>query len=124
MTTKRAKPAVVYSYESIADKHLKDREVAFLYLRDALHDDGLEGFMDALRDVIRAQGNISDVARTIGLTRPAIYKILAKETNPSFETTKKLLGLLGGRLSLEKEASPRRRLAIRPGTTHRSRIAA
>ncbi len=40
MTTKRANPAVVYSYESIADKHLKDREVAFLYLRDDLHDDG------------------------------------------------------------------------------------
>jgi len=115
---------VVYSYESIADKHLKDREVAFLYLRDALHDDGLEGFMDALRDVIRAQGNISSVSRTIGLTRPAIYKILAKETNPSFETTEKLLGLLGGRLSLEKGTPVPRRLAIRPGTAHRNRIAA
>jgi putative addiction module killer protein/probable addiction module antidote protein len=102
MTTKREKPVVVYSYESIADKHLKDHEVAFLYLQNALHDDGIEGFMDALRDVIRAQGNISQVSKAIGLTRPAVYKILSKQTNPNFETTEKLLGLLGGRLGLEK----------------------
>jgi|GEM_PF-1355167 len=109
MTTKREKPAVAYSYESIADKHLKDHEVAFLYLRTALHDDGLAGFMDALRDVIRAQGNISGFSRTMGLTRASIYNILSKRTNPSFETTEKLLGLLGGRLGLEKiESAPRR----------------
>jgi len=109
MTTKREKPAVVYSYASIADKHLKDREVAFLYLRSALHDDGLAGFMDALRDVIRAQDNISSFSRAMGLTRAAIYNILSKKTNPSFETTERLLGLLGGRLGLEKlEAAPKK----------------
>ena len=126
MTTKRGKPAVVYSYASIADKHLKDHEVAFLYLRSALHDDGLAGFMDALRDVIRAQGNISGVSRAIGLTRPAIYNILSKQTNPSFETTEKLLGLLGGRLGLEKIESASKRSGSRSAVrgARRDRLAA
>jgi probable addiction module antidote protein len=107
---------VVYSYASIADKHLKDHEVAFHYLRSALHDDGLTGFMDALRDVIRAQGNISGVSRDMGLTRASIYNILSKRTNPSFETTEKLLGLLGGRLGLEKLEPAPKRASSRPAS--------
>lgn len=80
MTTKNAKPKLLLPYESIRAKGLKNWKVAESYLRLALQD-GLDEFLEALRNVAQAHG-MTVLSRRSGLSRPALYKILSPKGNP------------------------------------------
>jgi probable addiction module antidote protein len=48
---------------------------------------------------------MSQIARELGVTREGLYKSLAPDGNPSFETVLKLLNILGFRLKIEKKSA-------------------
>lgn len=65
----------------------------------ALHT-GRERFLLELRGLLRRKMGFTDVARDTGLNRESLYRTLAKDGNPRFDTLARLLALLGYRFSV------------------------
>ena len=82
---------------------LADPREASSYLNAAL-EDSEEMFLVALRDVAEAR-QMAKVAKSAGIARESVYRMLTVEGNPTYNS---LLGILGA-VGL--------RLAIRPGET-------
>ena len=80
-------------------EHLRTAEDARFYLEAAAEEDLGDGRLirAALRDIARA-GNMSQLAREIGMTREGLYKALSEDGNPSFNTILKIIRALGMRL--------------------------
>ena len=80
-------------------EHLGTEEEARLYLEAAAEEDLGDGrfIRAALSDIARA-GNMSQLAREIGMTREGLYKALSEDGNPSFTVISKIIRALGMRL--------------------------
>ena len=91
-------------HEFLIEK-LADQEEAICYLQVSLEeylDDGdTPFFLKGLRNVVEAQGGISEVAEQAGIAPQVLSKILSSEDPPSLQTLAILLKALGGRLSIE-----------------------
>ncbi len=87
-------------YESL-DRDLQDPEYVALYLNDALHEGSPEEFYLALRNVIKANQGMSQVATETELGRESLYKALSDSGNPQFSTVQKIVGALGLQISIE-----------------------
>ena len=87
----------------VAD-YLASEEAIAEYLSVSLEDPEPRIFLQAVRNVARAQG-ISRLAQATGLGRESLYKTLNSTTRPRFETILKLLAALGVSLQVH----PRRR---------------
>ena len=87
-------------HESL-DHELQDPEYVALYLNDALHEGSPEEFYLALRNVIKANQGISQVAASTELGRESLYKTLSESGNPQFSTVLKIVGALGLQISIE-----------------------
>ena len=87
-------------YESL-DHDLQDPEYVALYLNDALHEGSPEEFYLALRNVIKANQGMSQVAAETELGRESLYKALSESGNPQFSTVQKIVGTLGLQISIE-----------------------
>ena len=68
-------------------EHLRTREDARLYLEACAEEDPGDGSLirAALNDIARA-GNMSRLARDVGMSREGLYKALSEDGNPSFAT--------------------------------------
>jgi len=79
---------------------LDSEEAIAAYLADILdaNDDGL--LAAALGDIARARG-MSEIARSAGLTREALYKALRPGSKPRFDTIRRVCQALGVRLTPE-----------------------
>ena len=82
-----------------ASDYLDSEETIAEYLSAALENPDPNAFLDAVRDVAKAQG-ISKVAANAGLGRESLYKALKPGAQPRFETVRRLLGALGVRLDV------------------------
>jgi probable addiction module antidote protein len=82
-------------------EHLRTREDARLYLEACAEEDPGDGSLirAALNDIARA-GNMSQLARDIGMTREGIYKALSDNGNPTFATVMKITRALGMRVRI------------------------
>ena len=87
-------------YESL-DYDLQDPEYVAIYLNDALHEGSPEEFYLALRNVIRANQGMSQVAASTELGRESLYKALSESGNPQFSTVQKIVESLGLQISIE-----------------------
>lgn len=87
-------------HESL-DRDLQDPEYVAIYLNDALHEGSPEEFYLALRNVIRANEGMSQVAASTELGRESLYKALSESGNPQFSTVQKIVGALGLQISIE-----------------------
>ncbi|MGB5769030.1 MAG: addiction module antidote protein [Crocosphaera sp.] len=87
-------------YESL-DSDLQDPEYVALYLNDALHEGSPEEFYLALRNVIKANQGMSQIAAETELGRESLYKALSESGNPQFSTVSKIVGTLGLQISIE-----------------------
>ena len=78
---------------------LRTEEDVRLYLETAAEEDLGDGRLirAALSDIARA-GNMSQLAREIGMTREGLYKALSEDGNPSFTVISKIIRALGMRL--------------------------
>lgn len=86
---------------------LKDPEQAALYLEECLADGNMEIFLEALRNVAKAQGGMSAVAASAKLNRESLYRALSRNGKPHMDTVNKVLGAMGMRLSVVQETEVR-----------------
>ena len=94
-------------------EHLRTREDARLYLEACAEEDPGDGSLirAALNDIARA-GNMSQLARDVGMSREGLYKALSEDGNPSFrdgDAGHAGVGLAGSHHGVA--AAPRRRLS-------------
>ena len=77
-------------------EHLRTREDARLYLEACADEDPGDGSLvrAALNDIARA-GNMSQLARDVGMSREGLYKALSEDGNPSFATVMRVARALG-----------------------------
>ena len=77
-------------------EHLRTREDARLYLEACAEEDPGDGSLirAALNDIARA-GNMSRLARDIGMSREGLYKALSEDGNPTFTTVMRVTRALG-----------------------------
>lgn len=82
-------------------EHLKDNEDIAAYLSIVIEEGDAAELAYALGVAARARG-MTEVARSSGLTREALYKALRPNAKPRFDTINKVCAALGVRL----EAKP------------------
>ena len=84
-------------FETVLKGHLADPEQAAKYLT-ACYEEGPDVFLQALRDVVDAQGGMSRTARLAGLNRESLYRQLSRRGNPSLNSLNAVLTTLGLKL--------------------------
>lgn len=80
----------------IAD-HLKTDEDIREFLRESAANATAQEFIHALNTAARAKG-MTKIAQQAGVTRASLYKSLAENGNPEFETIAKVVEALGCKL--------------------------
>jgi probable addiction module antidote protein len=82
-----------------ASEHLDSPEVIHEYLKAAFAENNSELLMVAIGNVAKAQG-MSEIARKTNLSRQNLYKALAPNSSPKFDTVKKVIEALGCKLAI------------------------
>ena len=67
------------------------------FLRETANNGNASDFIHALNTAARAKG-MTEVAKQAGVTRASLYKSLADDGNPRFETIAKIVEALGCKL--------------------------
>ena len=86
--------------DSLVDA-LRDPREAAAYLDAALEARDRAAFLLAIRHVVQANEGMSHTARSPGLNRENLYRLLSENGNPELASLEKLLASLGLRLSVE-----------------------
>ena len=105
---RRVLPAAVPHDDWLLDQ-LKDAEFAAEYLNASLAEGDQAAFMLALRQVARARGGISAVARNSRLNRVALNRALSKRGNPELDSLSRILDASGLRFLIAAKGSAKRR---------------
>jgi probable addiction module antidote protein len=105
---RKAAPAAAPHEEWLLDQ-LKDAGFAAEYLNAALAEGDQAGFMLALRDVARARGGISAVARLSRMNRVALSRALSRQGNPELQSLARILDASGLRFVIAAKANAKRR---------------
>jgi probable addiction module antidote protein len=75
------------------------------YLEAAIEEAGDDpAFIAQALGTIARSGNVSELARRVGMSREGLYKALSAEGNPSFATIIKVTHALGLRIHFESVA--------------------
>ena len=82
----------------IAD-HLKTDEDIRGFLQEIIRTGDARDFISALNTAARAKG-MTKVAKEMGVSRTSLYKSLAEDANPGYETITKVLKALGCELEI------------------------
>jgi probable addiction module antidote protein len=91
---RKALPAAV-PHEDWLFRELRDAEFAAEYLNAALAEGDQAAFMLALRDVARARGGISLIARHSQMNRVALSRALSMKGNPELRSLSRILDASG-----------------------------
>jgi probable addiction module antidote protein len=75
------------------------------YLTEALESDDPREFAQALGDVARARGGMTQLARETGISREALYRSLGQDGNPELGTILKVMRALKVKLTATVSAS-------------------
>jgi probable addiction module antidote protein len=84
--------------------YLKSEEDILYYLEAAMEGNDPRHIARALGDVARSKG-MTEIAKTSGLGRQALYNALSENGNPTLETLTAVLGALGLELTVQKRAA-------------------
>jgi probable addiction module antidote protein len=85
------------NYEDFLLEDLADPAEAAGYLSACL-EEGPEVFLLGLRDVAKAQGGMTKLAREADLAREPLYRMLSENGNPTFASVTAIISSLGIRL--------------------------
>jgi len=77
------------------------QQIAARTLDAALSEHALEVFAQSLKEVVRARGGFTAVARKTGLNRTALYRTLSADGDPRLNTLIVLPPVVGLRLAVE-----------------------
>lgn len=86
---------------------LQDSRFAARYLEEVLKTGSLPAFLVAVRDVVRASGNVTRVATRAKLGRESMYKALSRDGNPQFSTLQTILDQVGLQFSITEQKKRR-----------------
>lgn len=78
-------------------EHLTTMDDIRAFLQEVAATGNESDFIHALNTAARAKG-MSEVAKQAGVTRASLYKSLAEDGNPRFETISKIVSALGCKL--------------------------
>lgn len=93
--SKRIKVANLPEFDAA---HYLDSETSIAaYLTDILEANDAALLASALGDIARARG-MTEIAKTAGITREALYKALRPDSAPRFDTVSRVCAALGVRL--------------------------
>jgi len=85
--------------------YLTSRQDAAAYLEAAIEEAGDDpAFIAQALGTVARSGNLSELARNVGMSREGLYKALSAEGNPSFATISKVARALGLRIHFEAVA--------------------
>lgn len=107
--TKKARASELPEFDS--SRYLEDDAAIAGYLSLVLAEDDPELLAVALGDIARARG-MTEIAKSTGLAREALYKALRPGAKPRFDTVSRVCAALGVRLVAEPATpvyAPRRR---------------
>jgi probable addiction module antidote protein len=93
--TKRIKVADLPEFD--ASRYLDNETSIAAYLTDILEANDAALLAAALGDIARARG-MTEIARSAGITREALYKALRPDSSPRFDTVNRVCAALGVRL--------------------------
>lgn len=93
--TKRIKVADLPEFD--AAPYLESEESLAAYLTDILEANDASLLAAALGDIARARG-MTEIAKSAGITREALYKALRPDSAPRFDTVSRVCAVLGVRL--------------------------
>ena len=83
-----------------AAPYLDSDEAVAAYLTDIIEANDAALLATALGDIARARG-MTEIAKTAGITREALYKALRPESAPRFDTVNRVCAALGVRLVVQ-----------------------
>lgn len=83
-----------------AAPHLDSEAAIAAYLTDILEANDAALLAAALGDIARAKG-MTEIAKTAGITREALYKALRPNSAPRFDTVNRVCTALGLRLVVQ-----------------------
>jgi probable addiction module antidote protein len=118
-------------FDEVLRSELQDREVAIGYINALLSEEDEQGVLLALRDIADAM-TMGAVAKSAGVNRESLYKMLSGRRDPRFGTVLRVLKGLGIKLraldarleiahSLETSEDTRTREALPEPFVHRRR---
>ena len=81
-------------------EHLRSRQDVAAYLAAVIEENDPTFVAPALDDLARACG-MSEIAKTTGITREALYKALRPSAQPRFDTINRVCEALGVRLVVQ-----------------------
>ena len=85
--------------------YLTSVDAAAAYLEAAIEEAGDDpAFIAQALGTIARSGNVSELARRVGMSREGLYKALSADGNPSFATIMRITRALGLRLHFEAVA--------------------
>jgi len=87
-----------------AAEYIDSPELAHEYIKQAFDDGDPRLIRMAINDVARAIG-MGKIASDTNLGRQSLYKSLAEDGNPSFETILKVIDALGMRVTVKENAA-------------------
>lgn len=93
--TKRIKVADLPEFD--AARYLDNEESIAAFLTDILEANDAALLASALGDIARARG-MTEIAKSAGITREALYKALRPDSAPRFDTVNRVCAALGVRL--------------------------
>ena len=85
-------------------RDLQNPQEAVRHLRTALDHNDPRVFLVALRDVVRAQGGVTQLARSAKISREHLYDLLSERGNPEFMTLTGILSALGYKFTIDPAA--------------------
>jgi len=93
--TKRIKVDELPEFDTA--RYLDNEETIAAYLTDILEANDAALLAAALGNIARARG-MTEIARSAGITREALYKALRPDSAPRFDTVNRVCAALGVRL--------------------------
>jgi probable addiction module antidote protein len=92
-------PEVTFTPYDTAD-YLETEEDIAAYLNAVLEENDPSLLAAALGDIARAR-NMTQLAKTVGMSREGLYKALSGTGNPAYATISKVANALGLRIKIE-----------------------
>ncbi|WP_019499376.1 addiction module antidote protein [Pseudanabaena sp. PCC 6802] len=81
--------------EEMLHDDLTNPEFVAGYLQTALEENGMEGFLVALRQVVKVNKGVREVAQELSVGRESLYKSLSENGNPGLSTINNVLNSVG-----------------------------
>ena len=82
--------------------HINTKEDVIGVLEAALEENDTAFLLSVIGDIARSKG-MAQIARELNLARESLYRSLAQDGNPSFNTVAKVLDNLGFQLSVKQK---------------------